>query len=69
VTWTWLGADGDEEVEALTVDEAKALYQGVRDRGSEAGLPLLPKDGPVGLQPKAKLARVIRNTFPAPDPE
>jgi CRISPR-associated protein Csb1 len=66
VTWTWLGADGDEEVEALTVDEAKALYQGVRDRGIEAGLPLLPKDGPVGLQPKAKLAKVIRNTFPAP---
>lgn len=69
-TWRWLGEGGDEAVDALTVDDATALFREAAQRAEAAGLPVGSEWAePVSLTPKSNLAKAIRSTFPAPGSE
>lgn len=67
-SWTWLGAEVDEPIEAPTLDEAVEFFEAVVDRAASAGLPVGNRwSEPVVLGPKPNLAEVIRQTFPEPE--
>lgn len=66
-TWIWLGSSDDEDLAALSLTEATELFREVRTQAVAAGLPVEAKPSPVALEPRDSLAKVIRNTFPAPD--
>jgi CRISPR-associated protein Csb1 len=64
--WTWLGANADEEVTPLAIDEACALVQGCAHRAESTGLPVGSRwHAPLVLTPNAELAKVIRASYPA----
>lgn len=65
--WTWLGASRDETIEVLSIEDARNLFAEVTGRANEAGLAVGSHGEPVMLQPKDKLAKVIRTTYPEPD--
>lgn len=64
-TCTWLGADGDEQVEAISAADAAQLLAEACDAARSAGLEL---EGwgrsPLRLEPSAELAKVIAKTYP-----
>lgn len=65
-TWTWMGSDGDDTVEPLTLGSAKQRLAGCVQRGEEVELPVgksWPK--PISLAPSKQLADVIRKTWPS----
>lgn len=67
-SWTWLGASGDEEMDALAVQDAEAVFRAVTARAEAAGLPVGTRwSAPMTLTPKSNLRKVIRQTFPEPD--
>lgn len=68
-TWTWLGAEADEEVSVLSPAEASALFREVVAAAEAAGLPVGTKwrSEPVVLRPSAELAKAIAATYPAGD--
>lgn len=65
-TWTWIGGDGDESVEPLKLDGAKALLGECVDRARARGL--LEGGGwgkkPLHLTPAASLREAIRHSWP-----
>jgi CRISPR-associated protein Csb1 len=67
--WTWLGADGDEDVEPLTEREALELVADTASAAEETGLPVGSRwpDQDLTLTPAPALAEVIRKTYPAVD--
>lgn len=67
--WTWLGADGDVEVEPLTERAALDLVADTVTAAEEAGLPVGSRwpDEDLILTPAPALANVIRATYPVVD--
>jgi CRISPR-associated protein Csb1 len=64
--WTWLGADGDEEVTPLVLEEACTLVLACAGRAEAAGLPVGSRwPAPLVLTPNAELTKVIRASYPA----
>ncbi|MCZ7537433.1 MAG: type I-U CRISPR-associated RAMP protein Csb1/Cas7u, partial [Acidimicrobiia bacterium] len=64
-TWSWLGENGDEEVEAPTIDEAIELVRECASRSESAGLPVgsrWPSEA-LRLEPAGNLAKAIRSTW------
>ncbi len=65
-SWRWLGADGDVELEPPTVDDAKQLFAGCRERAERAGV----IDGggwgrpPLVVTPNRELRAAIVGTWP-----
>lgn len=69
-TWTWLGTGSDEELVVPSWDDAASLFRGCVARAEAAGLPVgsqWPAD-PVQLVPSPELVKVIRSTYPSPEP-
>lgn len=67
-TWTWLGSDGDETIEALSTDSSKQLLLDCVQQGEALHLPVgrnWPE--PLTLAPSKPLSDVIRKTWPAAD--
>ena len=64
ISATWLGADGDIEVELPTFDESVALLAACGDRAEASGLPVGSKwqREPIELRPSDALAKAIRDT-------
>lgn len=66
--WTWLGADGDEELEPLSMDTAATLFAECVARAESVGLPV-GKDWPPPLVvgPNASLVEAIQKSWPSAD--
>lgn len=65
-TWIWLGADEDEALSALSLEEAEALFHGCVERAESAGLPVgsLWQRDPIVLRPNEALTKAINATWP-----
>jgi CRISPR-associated protein Csb1 len=64
--WSWLGGDGDETVEPLSIDTVSELLAECVDRARASGLELSGWGRePVRLEPGTQLAKVIRSSYPA----
>ena len=65
---TWLGADGDKQIDLGKVETTRALLATAREHAGSSGVPV---DGwgakPKRLTPKASLAKAIQTTWPQLD--
>jgi CRISPR-associated protein Csb1 len=67
-TWTWMGCDGDEVMEPLSIDAAKALLGDCVERGEALDLSVGKRwPQPLVVTPSEQLAAVIRRTWPVLD--
>ncbi len=65
--WTWLGSNGDVDLDPLTLDQAVDLFHEVVGAAEAEGLRVGSAwPTPLILTPKPNLAKVIRETFPVP---
>lgn len=67
--WTWLGADGDEEVAVLDHESAVELFRACVERAEAAGLPVGSRwaSQPLVVEPNEELAKAIRASWPLTD--
>lgn len=67
-TWTWLGSQSDEEIQAPSIDEAVALFTEVASRAEAVDLPVGERwPAPLVLEPNESLTKAIRATWPLED--
>lgn len=65
VSWTWLGATGDEDIEPLTTQSSLELFREVVSRAEAAGLPVGSRwPDPLTLKPAPNLLEAIRKSWP-----
>lgn len=63
--WTWLGAKGDEALEVLDLEAAKALFAGCADRAEATGLPVGTQWAePLKVEPAPNLLDAIQKSWP-----
>lgn len=69
VTWTWLGVEGDVELEPLTPDQARGLFDAAVAYAQRVGLPVGIEWNPrqLRLTPNDQLTKSIRSTYPLAD--
>lgn len=65
MSWTWLGASSDEQLERLDQDGAVELFNGCTEAAEQAGLPVGTQwSDPMTLSPNPALLKAIRATWP-----